>query len=184
MPKIIVTEEQWIELGMELFAAGGAEALVIESMAQKLACSKSSFYWYFSNRQAFIRRIVERWRERTTHQVIAASEQPIRAEEKVAALLMQMFSVTRKGDFLFYLRKLAGVDPAYREKLDEVEQARMDYARSLFMQLGMDNEEAGGKAWLLYHYYLGWYERHKLLLVTDEDVQHHMESIRKRLNLS
>lgn len=183
MPKIIVTEEQWVELGMDLFASGGADALVVESMAQKLACSKSSFYWYFRNRQAFLRRIVERWTERTTHQVIAANERPNRAEEKAEALLRQMFAVTRKGDFLFYLRKLAGEESAYRERLDEVEQARMGYARALFAQLGMDDEEAASKAWFLYHYYLGWYERHKHLPVTDDEAARHVESIRKRMNL-
>lgn len=181
MPKIIVTEEQWIQLGAERFARGGPEALVIESMSSELKCSKSSFYWYFTNRSAFIRRIVDDWIEKSTQKVITASLEPIAAEEKLTELLCQMLAVTRKGDFLFYLRKLSAEESDYQEVLDQMERARMNFAQALFMQIGLPAEAADHKAWFLYHYYLGWYERHKLHQLTEEDVLHHVTLLREHL---
>ncbi len=35
MPKIIVTEEQWIQKGIERFEQGGIEQLVIEKMVSR-----------------------------------------------------------------------------------------------------------------------------------------------------
>ncbi|MEF2248392.1 TetR/AcrR family transcriptional regulator [Paenibacillus sp. IITD108] len=181
MPKIIVTENQWVMLGIERFSQGGAEALIIESMASALSCSKSSFYWYFSNRSSFIRRIVNQWVHLSTQLVMAASSEPVATEEKLNKLLHQMFFATRKGDFLFYLRKLCTQEPEYREVLDGMEQGRMSFARDLLLNLGMTTEAAEHKAWFLYHYYLGWYERHKLEQPTEKELLDHVRLIREHL---
>ncbi len=181
MPKIVATEEQWIRLGAERFAEGGADALVVESMAAALKCSKSSFYWYFANRGEFVRRVVDYWAGKTTRDVMAASSRPKTAEEKISELLQQMFSVTGKGDFLFYLRRLAEREPEYQPLLDGMEQSRMRFAGELFMEAGSTAEDAGRKAWLLYHYYLGWYERHKRTVLTREEVLEHAAWLREHL---
>ncbi|MUT64821.1 TetR/AcrR family transcriptional regulator [Paenibacillus sp. NEAU-GSW1] len=179
MPKVVVSREQWLQKGMEMFAQGGQEALVIEKMAAALQCSKSSFYWYFSNRSEFVRQIVEEWRARTTHQVIHTLSDDAEADEKMLVLLRQMFSVTMRGDFLFYLRKLALEDEAYAAVLEETEQLRIDFASRIFVQKGFSEEIALQKAWLLYHYYLGWYERHKHTPVSEEQLEKHVGLLRK-----
>jgi len=181
MPKIVVIEDQWLELGMERFSKGGAEALVVESMAGELKCSKSSFYWYFANRTTFIRRLVDRWVEQSTEQVIRASLQHAAAEDKMTQLLYEMFSVTQKGDFLFYLRKLSEQEAVYRDLLNHVEQVRLNAAKELFMEFGLPAETADSKAWILYHYYLGWYERHKQHQLHKDEVLDHIARLRKHL---
>ncbi|WP_431090689.1 TetR/AcrR family transcriptional regulator [Paenibacillus sp. 8b26] len=177
MPKIIVTEEQWIQEGIKRFEQGGIEQLVIEKMAISLGCSKSSFYWYFSNRSSYIRQIVETWKEQTTQEVIAASIIHATADERIRDLLTQMFGTTKRGDFLFYLRKLSLRDDMYRSILDEVEQVRMEFMKQLLIQKGMQPEKASQRSGMLYHYYLGWYERHKQETFNDETVQQHVHMI-------
>ncbi|OAX46488.1 TetR/AcrR family transcriptional regulator [Paenibacillus sp. AD87] len=179
MPKIIVTEEQWVQQGIERFAQGGVEELVIEKMAVSLGCSKSSFYWYFSSRAIFIQQIIEKWRERTTQQIIADSNVHATADERIIVVLSRMFGTTGRGDFLFYLRKLSLKDDAYRSILNEVEQLRMEFMQQLLVQRGFQSEQAYQKSWMLYHYYLGWYERHKQETLSDEGVQRHVEVIYK-----
>lgn len=166
---------------MERFSQGGAEALVIENMASALQCSKSSFYWYFANRGAFVRSIVERWIELTTGEVVAAASLPLTAEEKFTELLHQMFGVTQKGDFLFYLRRLSAHEPEYQTMLEMMERVRLEFAQGLFERLGLSIAAAEQNAWFLYHYYLGWYERHKLQPVSSAEVEEHVESLRSLL---
>jgi len=181
IPKVIVTEEQWIEAGIANFARNGLDGLVIEKMASALGCSKSSFYWYFDNRQHYIARIVERWVELSTLEIMQRPSGPGSADVQLTELLARMFSATRKGDFLFYFRKLAGDDPVFREKLETVERMRMQYAEGLIGRLGMDPAAAEQKAHLLYHYYLGWYERHKHCHMEDEQLERHIGMLRTQL---
>ena len=181
IPKILVTEDQWIRLGMELFARSGAEGLVIEQMASELGCSKSSFYWYFKNRKDYIVRLVERWGDIATQQIIRQSARSGTAEEQMATLLTEMFSVTQKGDFLFYLRRLARENADCQTILDAIEQARMLHAQELLLKLGMPIEAAEHKSRNLYHYYLGWYERHKHEPVREEERRQHIGMLRTHL---
>lgn len=177
MPKIIVTEDQWIHKGMVRFAQGGAEALIIEKMAVGFGCSKSSFYWYFRNRNIFIQRIVDTWCQWTTMEVMQTAAAQGTVEQQIFNLLYQMFSVTQKGDFLFYLRKHSVKEPDYIVILDEMEQARLKFAQELFMMTGLPFEIAFQKSWILYHYYLGWYERHKHLSLTADEVRQHVDKL-------
>jgi AcrR family transcriptional regulator len=177
MPRVVASEEQWIEIGLQCFAQGGAEALVIEKMAASLGCSKSSFYWYFKNRDTFLKRIVDKWRERTTDQVIDSSSEESSVDEQILSLLRQMFADKNRGEFLFYLRKLSLKEPAYCSVLNEVEQLRIEYAKGLFLRKGFPEERATRISWMLYHYYLGWYERHKHESVSEQEVEHHIQML-------
>jgi AcrR family transcriptional regulator len=177
MPKIIVTEEQWIQAGMECFAKGGAEAIVIEKMASALRCSKSSFYWYFNDRTVFLQRVVEEWRRRATLQVIESSSEEPDVDRQLRSLLYRMFSVTQRGDFLFFLRSLSEKEAMYRSTLDEVEELRMRYAKDLLVRKGLGEERAFRLSFMLYHYYLGWYERHKQEILTEQEIQQHVHML-------
>lgn len=181
IPKIIVTEEQWIQKGMEQFAQSGAEGLVIEKMSNELACSKSSFYWYFNNRNEFVARVVKRWSDVTTYEVIQRSSAQEKAEDQITHMLTQMFSVTRKGDFLFYLRKLGRASQTYQAILETVEQLRINYAKELLIKTGMKPEVSEQKSIILYQYYLGWYERHKDHLIGEEELHRHVEMLQAQL---
>ncbi len=166
---------------MRQFAQSGVNGLVIEKMSSELGCSKSSFYWYFKNRNEFITRLIERWVELSTQQVILSSSEPEKAEDQMTKMLIQMFSGTRKGDFLFYLRKLSEEVPVFHIMLETIEQTRMSYATALFRKVGMDPEVAEQKSLILYHYYLGWYERFKKDQVEDEELYRHIRMLRVQL---
>ncbi|TVX88060.1 TetR/AcrR family transcriptional regulator [Paenibacillus agilis] len=166
---------------MRQFAQSGVNGLVIEKMSSELGCSKSSFYWYFKSRDEFIARLIERWVELSTQQVILSSSEPENAEDQITKMLIEMFSVTRKGDFLFYLRKLSEEATAFYTMLETIEQTRMSYAAALFKKVGMDPEVAEQKSHILYHYYLGWYERFKKDQVEDEELDRHIKMLRAHL---
>lgn len=166
---------------MEKFAESGVEGLVIERMSSELGCSKSSFYWYFKNRDEYIARLVQRWSDITTQQVIRHSSGSETAEEQLRTMLSQMFSATQKGDFLFYLRRLSKEYPSFQAMLEKIELTRMKYAQELFMKLGMAPEMAEQKSHILYHYYLGWYERHKHDQIEVEHLNRHIEMLQEQL---
>ncbi|MGO4549088.1 TetR/AcrR family transcriptional regulator [Paenibacillus sp. 2TAB23] len=163
MPKIIATEQDWIKLGLKLFAEGGPEALVVEKLAKQLGSSKTSFYWYFKTRAAFIKRIIVSWQELATASFIAhlQAQESASPREKIYHLLRVMFSTVEGQDFIYHLRNLGASESEYADILQIIKKQRLDYMTSLLMDYGQSHEDAASKSELLYSYYLGWHERHK-----------------------
>lgn len=171
MPKIIVTEEQWVQKGLEYFSKGGIDALIVEKMAKEFACSKSSFYWYFKGREEFIDKIVAMWAERATSDVIYVSSGDMPGDERVRTVLKKMFGNVQSGDFLLHFRKLGQKNVKYSKTLKSIETNRMNYMSELLQQLGICEERAKIKSLMIYHYYLGWYERHKYEPITQDETE-------------
>ena len=61
-----VTREEWLEKGLELFAASGADGLRVGHLARALDISKSGFYCHFKDRDDLLDHILEHWVSRYT----------------------------------------------------------------------------------------------------------------------
>lgn len=173
MPKIVATELDWVKLGLQMFASGGIEALVVEQLAKQLRSSKTSFYWYFKNRHLFVERIVNYWHEKATSSIIAMIQQhqTLEPKQKVQQLLAVMFSSNEGKDFVYHLRKLGASKPSYAEMLLQIEQQRLDYMSSLLKEYGLSDEAACRTSELLYSYYLGWHERNKHRTLSSKEAE-------------
>src|SRR5580658_9384706 len=62
---------KWIEHGLRALAAGGPEAVRIESLAEGLGVTRGSFYWHFRDRQALLEEMLDRWEKSTTEDLLA-----------------------------------------------------------------------------------------------------------------
>ncbi|KRE35147.1 TetR/AcrR family transcriptional regulator [Paenibacillus sp. Soil522] len=173
MPKIVATELDWVKLGLQIFAEGGVDALVVEQLAKQLGSSKTSFYWYFKNRSLFVNRIIDYWHEQTTVSIITHIQQHQAAEpkQKVRQLLSVMFSSNEGKDFIYHLRKLGTAESTYAELLIQIEQQRLDYMSGLLMHCGLIAEDARSASGLIYNYYLGWYERNKYSALSIQEAE-------------
>ena len=167
MPRVVATEDDWLMEGLQRFSEGGEGALKVEAIARTLGCSKSSFYWHFKSRKAFLSRMLSRWAELGTADVIARLETTTSPTQRLYGLLHEAFTSRQAGDFLFHLRRLARRDAQAAALLAETEQAREHYLATLLIESGMPPEDARIRADILYTYYLGWYERHQLEPVDD-----------------
>jgi AcrR family transcriptional regulator len=66
---------RWVEEGLLALAAGGPEAVRIETLAQTLGVSKGGFYGYFADRGALLGEVLDTWESRSTEQVVERVEQ-------------------------------------------------------------------------------------------------------------
>lgn len=55
--------DDWIEAGFALLAQGGHDALRIGRLCDRLQVTKGSFYWHFTDIQAYRAALVEAWGE-------------------------------------------------------------------------------------------------------------------------
>jgi AcrR family transcriptional regulator len=177
MPKQVATEQEWIALGLQLFSTGGEQSLVVEQLAKLLGSSKTSFYWYFKSRPAFVQRIVEYWRELATTSIISHIEANRNAApiDQAAGLLSFMFGSVQGKNFMHHLRVLGQSEPRYQQILQEIEEQRLAYMAGLLVRCGYAEKAAECMSQLIYCYYLGWYERNKYLPLTERETSNQVE---------
>ncbi len=158
MPKLLVTKQDWINLGYQEFALMGISGIVVERMAKKLKVNKSSFYWYFKTKSDFIDAVVEYWIEIETNQIISTTEQALTNEEKWNIFLKITFENSPYLDFIFYLKRYAQKHEKIQKIIDKIDAERMNFTASLFYEFGYSKEDAKIKASIFYKYLIGYHE--------------------------
>jgi AcrR family transcriptional regulator len=58
--------EGWLDVAYEALVDSGVEAVRILPLAKKLEVSRTSFYWFFKDREALLAALLEQWREKNT----------------------------------------------------------------------------------------------------------------------
>ena len=53
--------DDWIELGLALLAEEGVSAIKIDRLCARMGVTKGSFYWHFTDLQAYMEALAERW---------------------------------------------------------------------------------------------------------------------------
>ena len=69
-----VTREEWLNKGLELFAAKGSDGLRVEHLAQALDIAKSGFYCHFEGKDDLLNQILEYWAIQYTEIITKDSE--------------------------------------------------------------------------------------------------------------
>ncbi|WP_447785132.1 TetR/AcrR family transcriptional regulator [Pseudomonas germanica] len=79
------TAEIWLDGAFELLLESGIDSVRILPLAKKLKQSRTSFYWFFQDRDALLAALINRWREKNTGSVIRQTN--AYAENLVEAML-------------------------------------------------------------------------------------------------
>jgi AcrR family transcriptional regulator len=147
---------RWIDQGLRALAAGGPDAVRIESLAEALGVTKGGFYWHFKNRQALLEEMLDTWEKAGTEEVIARVEsQPADPRTK----LQELFDLAPSADFRveLALRDWSRRDSDVAERLDRVDNRRTEWLRSLFGQFCVDEDDADARSMLAYSLLIGSY---------------------------
>jgi AcrR family transcriptional regulator len=146
----------WIDQGLRALAAGGPDAVRIEPLAQALGVTKGGFYWHFEDRHALLSEMLDAWERASIEDVIERVE----AEGGDArARLRRLFRLaSSSGELLrtdLAIRDWARRDRAVAERLRRVDNRRMDYLRSLFVDVCADEDEVEVRSMLAFSLWIG-----------------------------
>ncbi|WP_421895787.1 TetR/AcrR family transcriptional regulator [Marinoscillum sp.] len=158
MPKIVADRIDWIKLGFILFAKDGISGIVVDKMANKLKCNRSSFYWHFDSKEKFIDKILTYWIETDTNQIIEQTQKMSTAEEKFKVLIAITFKSDPNIDFIFHLKRYAIRRKDIQKTIDEIDEQRISFVSSMLEDLGYSEGEALTKAKIFYKYLIGYHE--------------------------
>jgi AcrR family transcriptional regulator len=148
---------RWIDEGLEALAAGGPDAVRIESLARGLGVSKGGFYGYFNDRRALFDEMLDAWERASVDQVIERVENRGGDAREKLRLLSQL-AVARGGEPLkidLAVRDWARRDRSVARRLKRVDNRRMEYLRSLFRPVGGSDDDVEARCLLFYSLWIG-----------------------------
>jgi AcrR family transcriptional regulator len=148
-----LTRSAWLDHGLRILARQGADALKVGALATGLSVSRGSFYWHFKDINDFRLQLLERWRERTTDQVIEATDSSIVGAARLTHLMKLAFNEDRSLDRS--IRAMASTNAAVAEMVASVDARRVAYMAKLLVESGVESQLALPRAEFLYWAYIG-----------------------------
>jgi AcrR family transcriptional regulator len=148
---------RWIDAGLEALAAGGPDAVRIESLARSLGVTKGGFYGYFDDRPALLDEMLDAWERIGVDDVIERVEGG-GGDAKAKLGRLSALAGARRGEQLkvdLAVRDWARHDRRVTRRLRRVDNRRMDYLRSLFGGFGLDEDEVEVRCLLFYSLWIG-----------------------------
>ncbi|OCC00706.1 TetR family transcriptional regulator [Labrys sp. WJW] len=66
--------EVWLEAAYELLLESGVSTVKILPLAKKLGLSRTSFYWFFKDREELLGALIARWRDKNTGNLVKQAQ--------------------------------------------------------------------------------------------------------------
>lgn len=147
----------WLQSALSLLVYKSVDAVRIDVLAQQLKVTRGSFYWHFKDREDLLQRLLVRWRDETTEQVIDRFE---RRGAEPRELILELFSLPFRGtaareaaSIELAIRAWARRDPMARQALDTVDAQRLSYIAQCLSSMGsLTIAESRSRAFALYGY--------------------------------
>jgi AcrR family transcriptional regulator len=150
-----LSDRDWLDLGLKVLARNGVTALKAEPLAKAMGVSRGSFYWHFSDVEAFHTALLEHWREVTVEQIIRDVEASASDRDALSVLLRRVFG-TKPPALERAVRSWATFDPVAGAAVQTVDRRRLGYVEGLLKISGLSADAARARAQILYWAFLGF----------------------------
>ncbi|MCC0078206.1 MAG: TetR/AcrR family transcriptional regulator [Rhodobacter sp.] len=152
------TREDWLHSALDVLVSDGVDSVKVLTLAERLDCARSSFYWYFKNRSELLDALLDHWQATNTRALIEAANRP--AETINMALGNLYSSWTAEGAFDtqldFAIRDWARRSGTVRRALDISDAARIDAIAGMFTRYGYPAHEADVRGRIVYFTQIGY----------------------------
>ncbi|MCX2725262.1 TetR/AcrR family transcriptional regulator [Roseibium salinum] len=164
----------WLEAAYEVLLESGVDAVKIMPLAKKLKLSRTSFYWFFKDREELLEALVARWREKNTGNLIKRSEA---YAETVAEAMLNVFdcwfdTALFDARFEFAVRSWALQAPEILAEVRSADQQRLDALARMLVRFGHDEAHADVRARTIYLVQIGY-----ISMQTAEDIAVRMKRV-------
>jgi AcrR family transcriptional regulator len=158
MANVRTPRTSWIDEGLRALAAGGPDAVRVETLAQSLGVTKGGFYWHFDGRPALLDEMLDVWERLVIDQVIETVEG---GGGDARAKLRRLFGLAASNaDFLKIetaIRDWARRDKAVARRLKRIDNRRMEYMRTLFGAFCPDVDDVEARCLVVMSLFAGAY---------------------------
>lgn len=168
------SQEGWLEAAYEALLESGVDSVKILPLAKRLNLSRTSFYWFFKDREELLNALIARWREKNTGNMVKRSEA---YAESLPEAMLNVFDCWLDKDlfdssFEFAVRSWALQSEDILEEVRRADQTRLEALVRMFMRFGYDETAADVRARTTYLVQIGY-----ISMQAQEDIALRMKRI-------
>ena len=152
------SREGWLEAAYAAFVAEGIEAVKILPLAERLGLSRTSFYWFFRNRDELLAALADMWDARTTDPLTAATAAYAETETEAMLNVIGCFLAPETFDakLEFAMRGWGLKDTAIEARLHAADRARLSALGAMLERWGHAPQDADVRARTVYLVQIGY----------------------------
>jgi AcrR family transcriptional regulator len=153
-----VTRQDWLNVAMDVLISNGVEQVKVQALGERLAVSRSSFYWYFESRQDLLDALLDHWQKTNTAALVAQARAPA---ETITQSVCNVFRCVLDPELFnnaldFAVRDWARRSGSVRHILDISDERRLSALTAMFARHGYPDIEALTRARILYYMQIGY----------------------------
>lgn len=152
------SREGWLEAAYAALIREGIEAVKIQPLAERLRLSRTSFYWFFENRDELLQALVAMWVERTTAPLTAATRDYAETETEAMLNVIGCFLKAETFDarLEFAMRGWGLKDPAIMARINAADVERLAALTAMLERWKHQPQDADVRARTIYLVQIGY----------------------------
>lgn len=156
---VSTNREDWISTALTLLVDEGAAAVKVLTLANRMGCSRSNFYWFFKDREALLSELLAHWQRRNTAAIVERASRPA---VRISQGILNIFDCWADAGLFdarldFAIREWARRSVEVAAAVRRADAERLEAIMSLFLRFGVDRRQALVRARTLYFMQLGYY---------------------------
>lgn len=150
--------EVWLQAAYDMLVEAGIESVKILPLAKRLRLSRTSFYWFFKDREELLAALLARWRDKNTGNLVAQTQA---YAESLAEAMLNVFDCwldARLFDARFEaaVRSWALQSDAILAEVHAADRARIEALTAMFVRFGCPEITADVRARTTYLVQIGY----------------------------
>lgn len=152
------SREGWLDAAYQSLLETGVDSVKILPLARRLGLSRTSFYWFFKDREALLAALIARWRDKNTGAIVKQSET---YAETLAEAMLNVFDCwfdpnLFDAQFEFAVRSWALQSNGILAEVQAADQRRLDALRAMLVRHGAAPVPADVRARTTYLVQIGY----------------------------
>ncbi|MEE4348985.1 MAG: helix-turn-helix domain-containing protein [Pacificimonas sp.] len=151
-------EKDWIAAARDMLIEGGIAAVQINPLAMRLGVTRGGFYWRFKNRRELLENLLIDWESSNARHFLDRLAEPGTPQERWERLVRLWIEEKQFDPQLeAAIRQWARIDSDVRQRVQTIDQGRIEAIADIFRQTGRDEVEALIRARITYFHQIGYY---------------------------
>lgn len=153
------SQADWLRAAREVLIEAGAERVKILPLAHKLGVSRSSFYWFFKDREDLLTHLLDDWQRTNTANLVEHAEMPAETITQAVLNVFECWTGERLYDpgLDFAVRDWARRSGSVLKLVEDADEARVTAFTAMFERHGYEPRDAFIRARILYFMQIGYY---------------------------
>lgn len=152
------SREVWLQAAKQKLIDTGLDAVKIQPLANQLDLSRTSFYWFFKDRNALLDALLEDWEAKNTGAFVTACGVYAESVSEAVLNLIAVFhdEALFEPQLDFAVRGWARQSLAVMERINRADEQRLAAIREVFERFGFAEEDADVRARTVYLVQIGY----------------------------